>query len=64
VDHTGPLTDLRLEVEAAAGDGRALADAIGRAVRAELLFRVEVTPAPPGSLPRFEMKARRVVHRK
>jgi hypothetical protein len=28
------------------------------------LFRVDVTPAPPGSLPRFEMKARRVVHQK
>jgi phenylacetate-CoA ligase len=64
VDHTRPLTDLRLEIEPASGDGSALADAVGRAVRAELLFRVEVTPAPPGSLPRFEMKARRVVHQK
>jgi phenylacetate-CoA ligase len=61
VDQTNPLADLRLEVEPAAGDGQALADAIGRAVRAELLFRIEVTAAPPGSLPRFELKARRVV---
>lgn len=64
VDHTHTLADLRLEVEPGAGDGRALAEAVGRAIRDELLFRVDVTPAPPGSLPRFEMKARRVVHRK
>lgn len=61
VDETNPLADLRLEVEPVSGDGRALADTIGRAVRAELLFRVEVTVAPRGSLPRFELKARRVV---
>ncbi|MCI0703189.1 MAG: AMP-binding protein [Planctomycetia bacterium] len=61
VDHSGPLADLRLEVEPVSGDGALLADAIGRAVRDELLFRVEVTVAPPGSLPRFEMKARRIV---
>lgn len=61
VDHTGPLADLRIEVEPAAGDGRELAELVSRAVRDELLFRVEVTAAPPGSLPRFEMKARRVV---
>ena len=64
VDHSKPLADLRLEVEPVAGDGRTLAEAVARAVRDELLFRVDVTPCPPGSLPRFEMKARRVVHRK
>jgi phenylacetate-CoA ligase len=48
VDHTNPLADLRLEVEPICGDGAALADAVGRAVRDELLFRVVVTPAPPG----------------
>lgn len=64
VNHTNPLADLRLEVEPVRGDGRALADAVGRAVRDELLFRVDVTPCPPGTLPRFEMKARRVVHQK
>jgi phenylacetate-CoA ligase len=65
VDHTGPLADLRIEVEPADGhDGPALADAVGRAVRDELLFRVEVTAAACGSLPRFELKARRLVHHK
>jgi phenylacetate-CoA ligase len=63
VDRSGPLADLRLEVEPAAGsDGRELAESVSRAVRDELLFRVDVSAAPPGSLPRFEMKARRIVN--
>ncbi|AMV26793.1 Phenylacetate-coenzyme A ligase [Gemmata sp. SH-PL17] len=61
VDHTNPLADLRLEVEPATGDGNSLADNIGRAIRDELFFRVDVTAAAPGSLPRFEMKAARIV---
>lgn len=61
VDTSGPLADLRIEVEPVTGEGRDLAESVGRAVRDELLFRVEVSPVPCGSLPRFEMKARRVV---
>ena len=62
VDRSGPLADLRIEVEPVPDcDGRELADAVSRAVRDELLFRVHVSAAPPGSLPRFEMKAHRVV---
>jgi phenylacetate-CoA ligase len=64
VDRTGPLADLSLEIEPAAGtrtDG--LADAVARAIRDDLLFRVPVAAVPCGSLPRFELKARRVVVR-
>ena len=62
VDHSGPLADLRIEVEPADGHpGDVLAEAVSRAVRDELLFRVEVSAVEPGTLPRFEMKARRVV---
>jgi phenylacetate-CoA ligase len=64
VDHAGPLADLRLEVEPAAGDGRELAENVSRAVRDELLFRVEVRAVACGSLPRFEMKAKRLVHKR
>ncbi len=61
VDQTGPLADLRIEVEPSPNAvGGGLAEAVGRAIRDELLFRVEVTAVNPGSLPRFEMKARRV----
>ena len=63
IDHSSSLADLRIEVEPAAGPGGDdLAEAVGRAVRDELLFRVEVLAVPPNTLPRFEMKARRVIH--
>ncbi|HVK18033.1 MAG TPA: AMP-binding protein [Fimbriiglobus sp.] len=62
IDQTGPLPDLRVEVEPSdPASGARLAEAVARAVRDDLLFRVEVCPVPPGTLPRFEMKARRVV---
>jgi len=60
VDHAGPLPDLAIEVEASS----ATAEAVARAVRDELLFRVEVLAVAAGSLPRFELKARRVVHKR
>jgi phenylacetate-CoA ligase len=63
VDHSGPLADLRIEVEPADGcDGAEVAETVSRDVRDDLLFRVDVSAVPPGSLPRFEMKARRLVH--
>jgi phenylacetate-CoA ligase len=63
IDHSSSLADLRIEVEPAAGPGGDdLPDAVSRAVRDELLFRVEVLAVPPNTLPRFEMKARRVIH--
>ena len=64
VDRSGPLADLSVEVEPV-GDRPAggLADAVARAIRDDLLFRVPVTAVPPGSLPRYEMKARRVVEK-
>ena len=60
IDQSGPLPDLRIEVEPTAAQGEALAIAVGQAVRDELLFRVEVVAVLPGTLPRFEMKARRI----
>ena len=62
VRRDGALADIALRVEPHPGvDGPDLARRVAEAVRASLLFRVEVAPAPPGSLPRFEMKARRVI---
>jgi phenylacetate-CoA ligase len=65
VDQTGPLAELRIEVEPVLG-GREidLAERITRAIRDELLFRADVKIVEPGALPRFEMKARRFVVRK
>jgi phenylacetate-CoA ligase len=64
VDRTEALPVLRIEVEphpGAAGD--ALAERVEHAIRTELLFRAEVRAVPPGSLPRFEMKARRLLRK-
>jgi len=64
VDRSGPLADLCVEVEPGDGSKPAgIADAVARAIRDELLFRVPVAAVAPGSLPRYEMKARRVVER-
>jgi phenylacetate-CoA ligase len=61
VDQSGSLTAVRIEVEpVAAAPRRDIADLVSRAIRDELLFRAEVTTVPPGSLPRFELKAQRV----
>lgn len=64
VDQSAPLAVLRVEVEAAGEDANGLAERVGRAIRDEFLFRAEVKAVPPGTLPRFEMKAHRVVFRK
>lgn len=64
VDRTASLPVLRIEVEphpGIAGDG--LAQRIEHAIRTELLFRAEVRAVSPGSLPRFEMKARRLLRK-
>jgi phenylacetate-CoA ligase len=64
VDRSGPLADLCVEVEPLNGSSpNGLADAVARAIRDELLFRVPVALVEPGSLPRYEMKAQRVVFR-
>jgi phenylacetate-CoA ligase len=64
VDRSGPLASLGVELEvAAAADAARVAARVDQAIRDELLFRAAVRVAPPGSLPRFELKARRVVEK-
>ncbi len=62
VDRSGPLADLKVQVEPSAGhDTPQLVQAVGQAIRDALLFRAEIVLMPANSLPRYEMKARRVV---
>ena len=64
IDQADSLPVLRVEIEplpTATANG--LPERIGRAIRDELLFRAEVTTVSAGTLPRFEMKARRIVRR-
>ncbi len=64
VDQRRSLAELEIQVEPLAGvDSTRLAERIADIIRDRLLFRPRVTIVPPGSLPRSEMKARRVVHR-
>ena len=61
VDGSSTLPELRVEVEPTRAElGASLVKRVDRAIRDELLFRAEVTAAPPGSLPRYEFKANRV----
>ena len=62
VDRSGPLTDLGIEIEPLPNqnDGD-LREMVGREIRDALLFRADVSVVPPGTLPRYEMKAKRVV---
>jgi len=55
------LTELRLEIEPVPESTRpeSLAEAVANALATALALRVPVAIVPPGSLPRFEMKAQR-----
>ncbi len=62
VETTGSMNDLRLEIEVASGvDGEDVAQRLSTELRNRLHFKARVDLAPTGSLPRFEMKSRRVV---
>jgi phenylacetate-CoA ligase len=64
VDQADSLPVLRIEIEpVATASANGLAERIGRAIRDELFFRADVTIVSAGMLPRFEMKARRIVQR-
>jgi phenylacetate-CoA ligase len=60
VFRNGELDEVRLLV--AAGD-EALVRALQQALRADLGIRLEVQAVPPRTLPRHELKARRVVRK-
>ena len=53
----GAMEELRVEVEASEETARAVAEEL----RLRLSVRIETRAVPAGSLPRFELKARRVV---
>jgi phenylacetate-CoA ligase len=61
VFRTGELDEVRVLVEL--DGGPAGARHVQEALRVGLGIRLEVAPVGPGSLPRFELKARRVVRR-
>ncbi|MFQ5521127.1 MAG: phenylacetate--CoA ligase family protein, partial [Candidatus Methylomirabilia bacterium] len=62
VDKRGELDEVRLLVESSDTPGRAAEEIQGR-LRGQLGIRIEVVPVPIKSLPRYELKARRLVRR-
>jgi len=62
IDRTGALATMRIELECGpTAEASIVIDRVAKALRNELLFRADVVAVPAGSLPRFEMKARRIV---
>lgn len=58
------LATLRIEIEPTRAElATAVVDQVNRAIRDELLFRADVLAVPPGTLPRYEMKARRLTRK-
>ena len=54
------LDELEILVETQGGDSGALKEAVGQALRNALGLRASVRVVPPNTLPRYELKARRV----
>jgi phenylacetate-CoA ligase len=65
LDQEDAMTEMRLRVEPSAecGDREKLVRQIESRVRSRFHLRAAVSLCPPGTLPRFEMKARRLVIR-
>ena len=59
----GEMDEVRLLLEVADGDGAGCVTAVCEAVRQDLGIRVEAASVARGSLPRWELKARRLVRR-
>ena len=63
VHRSASLPSLHIDVELSANADAAVTTRIEQAIQTELLFRARLRAVPAGSLPRFEMKARRVVEK-
>jgi phenylacetate-CoA ligase len=58
------MDEMEIRIEAPEADGATLARSIARQVHVDLGFRPRVKVEPTGTLPRFELKARRVFDRR
>ena len=64
VDESRTLPELKIEIECASPQSAAdVVERVDHAIREELLFRADVRVVEPGSLPRFDMKARRFIRK-
>ena len=56
----GTMDDIEIRVEAEASNAGSVCEEVGRRLRDALALRADVRAVSPGSLPRYELKARRV----
>jgi phenylacetate-CoA ligase len=64
IDASAALTELRIAVEPVpSADAAVVARRVDQAIQQDLLFRAVVQMVPPGTLPRAELKARRIVRK-
>ena len=61
IDRTGSMAAVQIEIEPAVPSDN-LAERVSRAIRDELFFRADVAEVAPGSLPRYELKAKRIIN--
>jgi phenylacetate-CoA ligase len=61
VQEQAALSRVCIQLELAAGAGADVVQRLEQAIRDELMFRAEISVVAAGSLPRFEMKAQRIV---
>lgn len=64
IDRVEEMDELEIQVEAASANPQSIADTIARDASHRLGLRVDVKLATPESLPRFELKARRITDRR
>jgi phenylacetate-CoA ligase len=65
VSRPDALDEMEVRIEVRDGDPASVAAAVAGAIRNAIGLRSRVTPVPFGTLPRFDLKARRFVdHRK
>jgi len=57
----GPMREIRLVVEAVSTESVSLCDRVARRMRERIGLRPQIELVEPGTLPRFELKARRLV---
>lgn len=58
------MDEMEIKLEVSGPSAQAVVDAVAQAIRRRLGLRATLTLAEPGSLPRYELKARRVVDRR
>ena len=56
----GSMDEVRVQIEAEGEPPRQIETAVTKALQLKLGLRMQVTTVQPGSLPRFELKSRRV----